>query len=244
MTRDHRGRGAARPATRTSSGRTGHDVAVAPRTRPRAGWSSRRAPEPIRRRRPATRSRGPAEPAAQVLVAPTKPPTNVVAGVPVDVQRRRILLDPPGVHHRNPVGDRQRLVLVVGDEHRGDPEALLDLADVLAHADPQLGVEVGQRLVEEEDLAARCTSARARATRCCSPPEMRAGREPDVVRQPDQLEDALDPLCDLRLRHLAQPEPERDVVEHRHVRPQRVVLEHHRRRAPLGRQVGHVACRR
>jgi hypothetical protein len=32
------------------------------------------------------------------------------------------------------------------------PELLLELADLRAHLDTDLGVEIGQRLVEEEDI--------------------------------------------------------------------------------------------
>ena len=49
------------------------------------------------------------------------------------------LLDAAVVHHGDPVGDGQRLVLVVRDEHGRDADALLDLADLVAHADPELG---------------------------------------------------------------------------------------------------------
>ena len=50
------------------------------------------------------------------------------------------------------VGNGERLLLIV--RHIGDSqvEALLQLANVLAHAPPQLGVEIGQRLVEQEHL--------------------------------------------------------------------------------------------
>ena len=38
-------------------------------------------------------------------------------GLLVDLLRRADLLDPPLVHHHHAVGDFQRLLLVVGDEH-------------------------------------------------------------------------------------------------------------------------------
>src|SRR3712207_8164007 len=38
-------------------------------------------------------------------------------------------------HHHQPVGGCHRLVLVVGDEDGGDPDPLLDLADLEAHLD-------------------------------------------------------------------------------------------------------------
>ena len=40
----------------------------------------------------------------------------------------------------------------MGHVDRGDPELALDRPDLLAQDDPDLGVERGQRLVEEQDL--------------------------------------------------------------------------------------------
>jgi hypothetical protein len=47
------------------------------------------------------------------------------------------------------------------------------------------------------------------------------------------------PARDLALVHLAQLEPEREVLLHRHVRIERVVLKNHRDVAPLRREVVH-----
>ena len=63
-------------------------------------------------------------------------------------------------HDDDAVGDGERLFLVVGDVDDGEPELLLQRADVLAHAAAQLGVEVGERLVEEQDLRLEHDGAR------------------------------------------------------------------------------------
>ena len=52
--------------------------------------------------------------------------------------------------HGDPVRDRQRLVLVVRHEQGGDAELLLQPADLVAQLHPHLGVERGQRLVEQQ----------------------------------------------------------------------------------------------
>ena len=44
----------------------------------------------------------------------------------------------------------KRLFLIVRDINGRNAEALLQLADFAAHFDPQLGVEIGQRLVEQQ----------------------------------------------------------------------------------------------
>ena len=94
----------------------------------------------------------------------TTPRSRFIAGEPmnsatkrfarpvVELERRADLLDPPGVHHHDLVGHRHRLDLVVGDEDRGGPEPLVQLLDLGAHLHPELGVEVRQRLVEQEHL--------------------------------------------------------------------------------------------
>ena len=69
----------------------------------------------------------------------------------VDLERRADLLDPALAHHHDPVGQLERLLLVVGDVDGRDPELALDLADLVAQGDADLGVERGERLVEQQD---------------------------------------------------------------------------------------------
>src|SRR3989442_1709534 len=76
----------------------------------------------------------------------------VGAGSRVDLDRAPDLLDPAVPHHRDAVGDRERLLLVVGDVDRRDPEVLLDLADLAAKSKADLRVERRQRLIEQEDF--------------------------------------------------------------------------------------------
>ena len=70
----------------------------------------------------------------------------------VDRLRQAALDHVAAVHHHDVVGDRQRLVLVVRDEHGGDAEPLLHRADLVAHPAAQTLVEVAQRLVEQQHL--------------------------------------------------------------------------------------------
>ena len=70
----------------------------------------------------------------------------------VQLLRRADLLEAPAAHHRDPVRDRQRLLLVVRHVDRGDAERLLQLADLAAHLDPELGVEIRERFVEQQHL--------------------------------------------------------------------------------------------
>ena len=84
-------------------------------------------------------------------------------------------------------------------------------------------VEVAGRLVAEQDPGS-LASARAIATRCCSPPESRAGPVPDARRETDPLEQPrrLFPRLPARRRgdHLRQ----HDVFERRKLRQQMMEL--------------------
>ena len=51
-----------------------------------------------------------------------------------------------------PVTERQRLRLVMGDEHGGEAEAAVELVDLGADLVAQAGVEVAQRLVEQDEV--------------------------------------------------------------------------------------------
>ena len=75
--------------------------------------------------------------------------TSALAGRRIEFLRRA---DLPGLavdHHHDAVGERQRLLLVVRHVDRGAAEHGVDAADLGAHFQAQLGVEVGQRLVHQ-----------------------------------------------------------------------------------------------
>ena len=76
--------------------------------------------------------------------------------------RRPDLLDAAVVEDRDPVRHRQRLALVVRDEHEGYAERVLQALQLALHRLPQLEVERAERLVEQEDLGAHDERARER----------------------------------------------------------------------------------
>ncbi len=47
------------------------------------------------------------------------------------------------------IRNRKGFTLIVGDVQRGDIKLLLQLADLVAHAATQVGVEVTQRLIKQ-----------------------------------------------------------------------------------------------
>ena len=56
------------------------------------------------------------------------------------------------VHDHDAVGDLERLFLVVGDEHAGDVNLVVQPAQPLAQLLAHLGVERAERLVEQQHL--------------------------------------------------------------------------------------------
>src|SRR5215470_13819015 len=140
----------------------------------------------------------------------------------------------------NPVPKGHRLHLVVRDVDGGDGQAVVQLAQRRAHRDAQLRVQVGQRLVHEE--GARLPDDRpAHRHPLPLPAGQRGGLALEVLADAQHPGHLVDPPGDLRLRRLALLQAERQVLLHRHVRVERVVLEHHRDVAVLGRQVVHHA---
>ena len=70
----------------------------------------------------------------------------------IDIPRRALLNDHAGVHHGDDVGHRQRFDLIVGDVESRDAQAALQLAQLEAHALAQFGIEITERLVQEQHL--------------------------------------------------------------------------------------------
>ena len=74
-----------------------------------------------------------------------------VGGPLVDLVGRADLLDHAAVHHRDLGGHGHGLDLVVGDVDDRGLELVVEPLDLEPHLGAELGIEVGERLVEEED---------------------------------------------------------------------------------------------
>ena len=144
----------------------------------------------------------------------------------VELERRAHLLDDAVMHDDDLVGHGHGLDLVVGDVDHRRLEPLVQLLDLGPHGDAQLGVEVRERLVEQEHLrVAHDRAAHGDALALAARELARIALE-----ERDQSEDfggALDAGFDLGFRRLPELEREAHVVGDRHVRVERVVLEHH-----------------
>jgi hypothetical protein len=151
----------------------------------------------------------------------------------VHLVRGANLLHAAGVHDNHPFRERHRLDLVVGDEERGRAQLAVQLLDLEPGLGAQLGVEVGERLVEQEHR--RLTDDRTPHSDALplSAREL-AGLSLQERRQLEDLRGLVDTVADLGFRHLRDLQAVGHVGEHRHVRIERVVLEHHGD-VPLGR---------
>ena len=157
----------------------------------------------------------------------------------VELARRGELFDAPMVEHRDTVRHRQRLALVVRHVDEGDAEFLLQALELDLHFLAQLEVERAQRLIEQQHL--RMIDERARQRHALSLP---AGelRRPALTQRFElhQLEHLARQSLALVARDTAHARTVRDVLQHGHVREQRVVLEDRVDVAVVGRHVGHI----
>ena len=166
-----------------------------------------------------------------------KPATKVVAGLCVDLDRRADLLGAAGVHHDHALGERHRLDLVVGDvEAGGAAGARCSFWISSAHLHAQLGVEVGQRLVEQEHRRLAHDRAAHRDALALAARELARL----ALQERLELEDLRRLVCtrvSISASGSRGSQAVRHVVEHAHVRIERVVLEHHRDVAVLRLEV-------
>jgi hypothetical protein len=150
------------------------------------------------------------------------------------------LLQQPVLQHGDPVAHRHGLDLVVGHVDGGGAQPTLQGGDLGTGLHPQLGVQVGQRLVHQEDLRLPDDRPAHR-----HPLALAAGQglglAGQVLLQVQDLGGLLHPLADLVLGHPGDLQREAHVVGHGHVRVERVVLEHHGDVPVFGRLVGDVA---
>src|SRR5512143_712965 len=145
----------------------------------------------------------------------------------VDVERRADLLEDPVVEDGDPVAQSHRLDLVVGDVDRRRRIALLEPRQLGSHLDPQRGVEIRERLVEQEERGPPHEGAAESDALALAAGEL-ARSAVEIRREAEVLGRVAEPLVRLRPRHLAHLEAEGEVLADRHVRVERVALKDHR----------------
>jgi hypothetical protein len=76
----------------------------------------------------------------------------LVARAVEHLQEAARLLKPFRCHDRYPIGNGRGLLLVVGDIDSGDAQPLLQRPDLGAQLNPQIGFEMAERLIHQEQL--------------------------------------------------------------------------------------------
>ena len=191
---------------------------------PRRGRSRSSGPSRTSARSP----RSSTSSASTRLASPMKSATNTAGRLLVELARRAVLRDAAVGHHDDAVGDGQRLLLVVRDIDDGEVRA-----SAAARGSPRAR---GGAAWRRGWTAARRTAAPAAPARARAPPR-RAAAGRRTARDGERVLEPGEPDQRQLLRAPARApspcgtplhgRPVGDVLEHRHVREQRVGLEHH-----------------
>ena len=149
-----------------------------------------------------------------------------VGGVFVQLKRRADLLDHAASQHHDAVGQGHGLDLVVGDIDHGRAQRAMQARELVAHLDPQGGVQVRQGLVKQEHLRLAHDGAADGDALALTAGEG-FGLAVQFARDVQHLGGGANAAVDLALVRLGQRQAERHVLVHRHVRIERIGLEHH-----------------
>ena len=163
-----------------------------------------------------------------------------VGGAVVDVVRRAQLLQHAALHHGDAAAQGHGLDLVVGDIDAGDAAALVQAFDFGPHFHAQLGIQVGQRLVEQKQLWLTGEGAAHRHPLALAAAELGGA----TVEQMFDLQhggDLADALLALGLGDFSHFQRKTDVVGHAHRGVERVALKDHRNVALGGGHANDVA---
>ncbi len=140
--------------------------------------------------------------------------------------RRAQLEDPSLDDHAHPVGERGRVLEVVRDEERRQPQLGEELGELAANDPARVGVERRERLVEQQHRRVARERPRQRDPLALAAGEV-AGTGAGEVRDPEALE---------QLVH-SRAAAEGDVAADVEMREERVLLEDEPDGPPLGRQI-------
>ena len=178
------------------------------------------------------------------LIEPMKSATKRVFGIFVDFGRRADLADAALVHDGDAGGERHRLFLVVGDDDEGDAGLVLDVHELELGVLAQLLVERAERLVEQQQLRLLGERAGERDALALAAGELMrlaAGERRRAARgRASRLTRSL--RCGVGHRLVLQAVA--DILLDRHVREERVGLEHHVDRPLVGRHARSCPGRR
>ena len=153
-----------------------------------------------------------------------------------DLLRRGDLLDDAVLHDHDAVAEGHGLGLVVGNVDEGTLDLVAQLDELGTHLVTQLGVQVGQRLVHQEDLGVTHDGAADGDALTLTAGEC-LGFAVEVLGDTQDLGSGANLAVDFVFGDLLELERKCHVLVHRHVGIQGVALEHHGDVAVLGSDV-------
>jgi hypothetical protein len=175
-------------------------------------------------------------PAVHEIDIPDECRDKLVCGTLVDFDRGSDLLDQTVLHDDEPIGDRHGFELVMGHEDGRDLEALLEFPDLLAHDQPQVCIEVGERLVEQQDLRLEAERPGEGDTLLLTAGEL-VDHPVSKRLKLDHFQEVIDPLGNFVLRPLIDLQSVADVFRHRHMGKEGIILEADPRVPQIGRKI-------
>src|SRR5262245_65150839 len=119
-------------------------------------------------------------------------------------------------------------------QHRRDAGPLLDVAQLAAHALAQPPIEVGERLVQQQQLGLDDEGARHCDSLLLPSGEFPRAPAPLGLRETNSIEDLLNASSSFGDRHAARLEAECDIVACGEMGEERIALENHADVPPLG----------
>ena len=134
------------------------------------------------------------------------------------------------------VAQRHCLDLVVGDMNGGHAKPRVQASQLGAQLNPELGIQVGERLVQEKRARMADDGAPHRHSLTLAAGEL-LGLAVEQLAEVEYAGRLVDPLVDLGLRELTDAQRERDILAHAHVGIERVVLKDHGHVSLAGRNV-------
>ena len=144
----------------------------------------------------------------------------------IDVLRLAAVVDGAGAQNSDAVGDGHGLLLIVGDVDGRDADLLLDLLDDGAHLHAELRVQIGQRLVHQQDVRLDDQRTRQRDALLLAAGEA-IRHTVGIFIHMDKLQEFIRCSLHLFLGHLLILQAELDIFPDGHIRENRVILKNH-----------------